>query len=973
MSERVEPAQSRAVQIGATDASVSANPTASAPRHSNASSPDSSPTPSNPSHPASLNGDDARHGTSPATSIDVPSMPPAGLKLDLSSSGAHSRQEQQASLSRAGVARSPHPLDGSQEARSSLAARSGGILATMQEEDGPAFSESRRDSTLGFDPNPSYSHMEQAMRASRHRSASSAAALALHGSAAPFVDRWAKNAAGRIAPAPGVSSRTIWEGPNTDSMASNASPNPAMPQRPVPPLQRGFSASFVRSKPEPASPSPFLSSPAGFHDLGFDFFDPSLRTSRASVHATTASPFGAMPDLPQLSSYPDSAAAADMGGQDSQRPSAGTESRRHSVAGTGPNREPAGVIGGHRRAIGFDVADSYAREANGSWPRAVSHGRDRSVSSVIPGFNPFAGSSLALSVDDLEGDYQFEPSPRHDAQRSDLPGSSASDASPYAASMPSAFDDRGFGSFEGGSVGLNETPQARGHRGGGRDSLSASWDTMTPSQMAARSPGEGQRTLAEMTRQLRQMSIGEGDLRARPHLAGVASIFDSQTEGTRTVRASPGTSPTGMRGSAMDSSASASTGRGLSAQAKSFTSISQARATMAQDQVDTGGYAAVGPVDMPFYGYAAGPALGPSGRIMPQMAAVPPFLPPPPPPPPQQQQQQQLAGFGASVIGGLPGLGPLPSMSTSSNDLTFSSLAALGPMPPSSMGPFGGFGGAAGGALSSAGTTSELQDLGKGVPLTSLSKETPLYIVEFKQGRTDLFFRSTLPSQSPSNRDGEPIRRGDLVIVEADRGKDLGTVVNDSITVEQVQAFLAHQSDLTIGTAAGGGGGGAAAAAAAVAGLQGQGGLLAGAGGAGSGAGDETSSNASGLSGSPTSTTGGSQASVSTHAMAGARPMRTISPKRLFTKATAADTSTLYSKAQDEERALQLCISKVMQRGLPMSVVAAEMQWDRRKLTFYYTASMRVDFRDLVKELFRLYKTRIWMCHLGHPSGAGMG
>ena len=101
--------------------------------------------------------------------------------------------------------------------------------------------------------------------------------------------------------------------------------------------------------------------------------------------------------------------------------------------------------------------------------------------------------------------------------------------------------------------------------------------------------------------------------------------------------------------------------------------------------------------------------------------------------------------------------------------------------------------------------------------------------------------------------------------------------------------------------------------------------------------------------------------------------MRTINPKRLFTKATAADTSSLYSKAQEEERALQLCISKVMQRGLPMSVVAAEMQWDRRKLTFYYTASMRVDFRVLVKELFRLYKTRIWMCHLGHPSGAGMG
>lgn len=203
-------------------------------------------------------------------------------------------------------------------------------------------------------------------------------------------------------------------------------------------------------------------------------------------------------------------------------------------------------------------------------------------------------------------------------------------------------------------------------------------------------------------------------------------------------------------------------------------------------------------------------------------------------------------------------------------------------------------------------------------------------------------------------RDREPIQRGDLVIVEADRGKDLGTVVNDSITVEQVQAFLSHQSDLTIGAAAVG--------ATAV-----HGGSMAMSGG-----GNETGSNASGQQGSPPLSMSGAGAYASGGSNA-ARPMRTINPKRLFTKATPADTSTLLAKAHDEERALQLCISKVVQRGLPMSVVAAEMQWDRRKLTFYYTASMRVDFRDLVKELFRLYKTRIWMCHLGHPSGAGMG
>lgn len=41
---------------------------------------------------------------------------------------------------------------------------------------------------------------------------------------------------------------------------------------------------------------------------------------------------------------------------------------------------------------------------------------------------------------------------------------------------------------------------------------------------------------------------------------------------------------------------------------------------------------------------------------------------------------------------------------------------------------------------------------------------------------------------------------------------------------------------------------------------------------------------------------------------------------------------------------------------------------DRRKLTFYFVAEKRIDFRELVRELFRLYKTRIWMASLQGPS-----
>jgi hypothetical protein len=79
-----------------------------------------------------------------------------------------------------------------------------------------------------------------------------------------------------------------------------------------------------------------------------------------------------------------------------------------------------------------------------------------------------------------------------------------------------------------------------------------------------------------------------------------------------------------------------------------------------------------------------------------------------------------------------------------------------------------------------------LADLGKGVPLHAVPASWPLFIVEFKAGRTDLFYLTDL---------SQDIRVGDLVIVEADRGKDLGKVVNDSITLAEVDAFQRQQTE----------------------------------------------------------------------------------------------------------------------------------------------------------------------------------
>ena len=51
----------------------------------------------------------------------------------------------------------------------------------------------------------------------------------------------------------------------------------------------------------------------------------------------------------------------------------------------------------------------------------------------------------------------------------------------------------------------------------------------------------------------------------------------------------------------------------------------------------------------------------------------------------------------------------------------------------------------------------------------------------------------------------------------------------------------------------------------------------------------------------------------------------------------------------------------VFERALCMSILDVEYQFDHHKLTVFFEADQRVDFRDLVSELFSLYKTRIWM------------
>lgn len=86
--------------------------------------------------------------------------------------------------------------------------------------------------------------------------------------------------------------------------------------------------------------------------------------------------------------------------------------------------------------------------------------------------------------------------------------------------------------------------------------------------------------------------------------------------------------------------------------------------------------------------------------------------------------------------------------------------------------------------------------------------------------------------------------------------------------------------------------------------------------------------------------------------------------KRVIRLATHDEVTLLAIKREEEEELLNICRTKVRQRALPMHVVDAEYQFDRHKLTFFFEAEGRIDFRELVRDLFSIYKTRIWMQQL---------
>jgi len=87
--------------------------------------------------------------------------------------------------------------------------------------------------------------------------------------------------------------------------------------------------------------------------------------------------------------------------------------------------------------------------------------------------------------------------------------------------------------------------------------------------------------------------------------------------------------------------------------------------------------------------------------------------------------------------------------------------------------------------------------------------------------------------------------------------------------------------------------------------------------------------------------------------------------RRILRRATEADTVIAEQLHQEEEDIRRRVTERAHSHTLPMKVSDAEWQWDRKKLTVYFTAEQRVDFRALVRDLASLFHTRIELRQIG--------
>ena len=81
--------------------------------------------------------------------------------------------------------------------------------------------------------------------------------------------------------------------------------------------------------------------------------------------------------------------------------------------------------------------------------------------------------------------------------------------------------------------------------------------------------------------------------------------------------------------------------------------------------------------------------------------------------------------------------------------------------------------------------------------------------------------------------------------------------------------------------------------------------------------------------------------------------------KEVLRVATAEDDEREKQNRIREKDAFKICQKKIREHGLEMKLIDAEYTFDNNKVMFYFTADGRIDFRQLVKDLAAIFKTRI--------------
>lgn len=196
-----------------------------------------------------------------------------------------------------------------------------------------------------------------------------------------------------------------------------------------------------------------------------------------------------------------------------------------------------------------------------------------------------------------------------------------------------------------------------------------------------------------------------------------------------------------------------------------------------------------------------------------------------------------------------------------------------------------------------------------------------LCLVVNKNGKFDLL--------SYPNNSNICLQKNDLVIVDGDRGKDLVMIVEPLVNLNFAILFnflkkLEHLKSLTILN-------------------------------------EENQNNKAGTH----STLLSASVIINKHSNEDNEFIITLPTKQVLRFATPKEIHKLSGKFLEEKKAFITCYNKIKELKLEndLRLINVEYQSDFKKLIFYYFANFkRIDFRGLIKELFKIYKTRIWLC-----------